>query len=159
MNSRRKLLFIFVALLPLSLVLTCTPTTTCTTADGETADFSNPFGAWTQVTGYSTPKTEAELALSFDVLIVESGTKMCKTRVQNGVSQSTVFQATYTNDVNTKTLSISYADGGSDVARYSLTGGCSNPGLTLSYQDGTAETFKIRTKDLSEVSCSSGENP
>ncbi len=154
----RAILFGVIAVLSVIVFKNCTPSTVCTTADGTgSVDISNPLGSWKKISGYSTPRTAAELELNFDVLIVEAGNRVCVVRVVNGVSMETIYLANYTLDLNTKRISIAYTDNTSDEARYSITGGCSSTGMSLSYSDGTFETYSLKSKNLSEISCGSLE--
>ncbi len=134
-------------------VMGCTPSSVCTSSDGSTADFSTPFGSWKKVSGYSTPKTDAELALNFDVLIVEAGTRICGVRVVNGAISETTFQGTYTNDTTNNRITIDYGDDTTDTALWRISGGCTSPTFSLSYNDGSSEVYEIQSK--TEVSCSS----
>jgi hypothetical protein len=131
----------------------CTPSTTCTSSDGTEVDFSTPFGSWKKVSGYSTPKSTADLELNFDVLIVEPGNRICLVRVVNGAVSETVFQGTYVNDVTLKRIAIEIDDETLN-ASWRISGGCSDPTFSLSYDNGSAESYEIRSKDLSQVSCS-----
>lgn len=117
------------------------------------------FGKWKKVSGYEEPKSPKELELNYDVLIVEMGAILCQTQVINGMQASSLYKASYSHDIDSKSLDMTFLDGetkGSENVSYSFSGACNNTRMTLSHTESgeDPEVFELITKKVNSNDCS-----
>jgi len=115
----------------------CAENGKCVTEASSTNTY-NVIGKWKKISGYVPSRSKADLELNYEYLIVEPGTKACLTTVVNTTPTSFVYYGDYTNSVPNRRLTL--PDGGS--AGYSFSGSCGDTKMTLSYSDGTVESYK-----------------
>ncbi|HVJ65246.1 MAG TPA: hypothetical protein VM901_08325 [Bdellovibrionota bacterium] len=144
--------------LALTFLASCIPTTstgalTCQTEGGDTVNVREIYGTWKLIRGYTDgSRTEEELEHNYDVLVVQTGGGLCRVGYESQSPMETVMKGVYSHDVTGKTLDISLSiPYDFDVsARYSFSGGCSDPTMTLSYTNGAVETYRFRGKDIGQ---------
>lgn len=142
----------------------------CKDSSGNTINTHEIFGQWKKVSGYlGGEKSAEELKYNYSVLMVEKGSAICQVSVVNRTAQAVkstdqeAYVATYSHDINARTLSMTYTAGAagasSDQAVYSFSGDCSSPKLVLSYPGNSAlsqEVFVLQSKNVPEKSCQGG---
>lgn len=135
-------------------LVACTPSTVCTNADGTSSNYSEIFGAWKMTSGYTPTRTAAELALNFQVLVIEAGQRICEYEVVNGNTSgaSQIFLGQYTHNVNAKQITVQGVSN-SETLSYSFSGGCTAPSMTLTSNSGTVEKYEVWSKDLTQINC------
>ncbi len=106
------------------------------------------------ISGYSPPKTEAELALNFQVLVIEPGTRICEYEVVNGNAGSAprIFLGQYTHNVNQKTLVVQ-GETSSETLTYNFSGGCAAPQMTVTSNSSSVERYELWSKDSNQINC------
>ena len=156
-NSVRSLTLLWAA--SLVLLNSCNPlvgTTAAGVCSNEGADSVNTytiFGSWKKVDGYDTPRTQEELELDFETLIILPGSRMCKIEVKNGAAVRTIFKGDYTHDISRKALEVTYDDESADSIRYSYSGTCDETKMNFVYTGAKSEVYQVRSKDLEGLTC------
>lgn len=127
---------------------------TCTTSEGGQVNTYQIFGKWKKRSPYTPPRSDDELALNFDLLIVERGavsgtttTPLCMAQVVNGGLVQVLYRGIYEHDLTNKKMLIQYLQGDVSLvnqirtATYSFSGSCDSTTLNLAYSDGKTELF------------------
>lgn len=120
---------------------------------GDSINVREIYGTWKMVTGYTDGvRSEEELQNDFDVLVVQTGGALCRVSYVSQSPIETAFTGIYSQDVNANRLEITLiAPISVEVsATYSFAGGCSNPTMTLRYNNGAVEKYQFRSKDVGD---------
>lgn len=125
----------------------------CQTTDGNVVDTYQIVGKWKKISPYSPSRTEAELAVNYELLIIEGGVQlntvrapMCLANVVNNGLSTVPYRALYEHNLTKKMMYVEYTEGEGDGTtadiKYSFSGSCADTKLTLSY-GSTTEVYKI----------------
>ncbi len=140
------------------LMASCIPMTSsnalvCQTESGASSNVREIYGTWKMVRGYvDGNRTEEELEHDYDVLVVQTGGGICRIGYVAQSPIETVMLGTYDHNVSTKQLGIvlSVPDEVEVTAKYSFSGSCADPRMTLRYNNGAVETYKFRSKSVGD---------
>ena len=135
----------------------CTPQI-CNTGSGS-VDTYQIFGTWKLTSGYAEPRSEEELKLNYDVLVIKPGNVACRIRAVNGTLTEYVWQATYSNNVERKELTFERTDGQTDQLVYSFAGNCSSTAMNWTFTDAAGGALKWRIiSTTSDTDCTGEES-
>ncbi len=113
-----------------------------------------PTGQWKRVV-YNPPRSQAELELNFDILVVEPGNQVCMTEISNGVQAGAIFRGSYTHDVSAKSMVFNYEEGlsGQETLRYSFSGSCDSTRMSLTSGDGSVVSYELFNVEANVGDC------
>jgi hypothetical protein len=100
------------------------------------------------------------LEFNYDILLFEPGAVACVTHVVNKNATSAAFKGIYAHEPQERKVTLQYVDheipslkNKSQIIRYSFAGQCQDTRMTLSYDDGTVETYKIHSTKVATGNC------
>lgn len=125
----------------------------CQTTDGNTVDTYQLVGKWKKISPYTPARTDAELGVNYELMIIEGGVQlntvrapMCLANVVNGGLSTVPYRALYEHNLTKKMIYVEYTEGEGDGTtadiKYSFSGSCADTKLTLNY-GSTTEVYKI----------------
>jgi hypothetical protein len=108
--------------------------------------------------------TPDNLEYNYDVLMFEPGSVACMTHVYNKAAGTAAFKAIYAHEIDKRKLTIQYIahedssmKNKSQDVTYSFSGQCENTQMSLTYDDGSIETYKLYSAGVEVSDCQLSE--